>query len=201
MSGQNWVSLLNPSSPQSSGAGAALSTATTATLSPVTGIPSDPAQVYQEGAYQGWAPGLLIRYTARGYITTTATTCNVTFLLAANKTNAGSNYVTLATTNAIATPAAANTGIQWKFEAVSRCTACATSGNTIATQGEISFGALAAQTILTATAQVWVSLPSASGETAAAVDTTQVQGLSLRGTLSGANATVQLTQWLVEAMC
>jgi hypothetical protein len=33
-----------------------------------------------------------------------------------------------------------------------------------------------------------------------AVDTTQIQGLSMRGTLAGANATVQLTQWLVEAM-
>jgi hypothetical protein len=200
MAGQQWVSLLTPNNPQASGAGTALSTATTATLSPVTGIPSDVAQVNAEGQYQGWYPGLLIRYTARGYITTTATGTTFTPFLAARVGNTGTTWVTLATTSGIGTPAAANTGIQWKFEALSRCTAIATSGATISTQGEISFGALIAQTILTATAQVWVGMPNASGESTAAVDTTQLQGLSLRGTLAGANATVQLTQWMVEAM-
>jgi hypothetical protein len=48
---------------------------------------------------------------------------------------------------------------------------------------------------------VMISGPNASGETASAVDTTQIQGLSLRGTLAGANATVVCTQWLVEALC
>jgi len=46
-----------------------------------------------------------------------------------------------------------------------------------------------------------ISGPNASGETAAAVDTTQIQGLSLRGTLAGANATIVCTQWLAEALC
>ena len=46
-----------------------------------------------------------------------------------------------------------------------------------------------------------LGLPNASGETAAAVDTTSIQGVSLRGTLAGANATIQLTQWFVEALC
>jgi hypothetical protein len=200
MSSQNWVSLLTPNTPQASGAGAALSTATTATLSPVTGSAADVAQVNAEGQYQGWSVGLLIRYSARGYVTTTSTGTTFTPLLAARVGNSGSTYVTLATAAGIGTPAAANTGIQWKFEALSRCTAVATSGATVSTQGEFSFGALVAQTILTATAQVWVGMPNASGETAAAVDTTQLQGLSLRGTLAGANATVQLTQWMVEAM-
>jgi len=32
------------------------------------------------------------------------------------------------------------------------------------------------------------------------VDTTQLQGISMRATLAGANATIQLTQWIVEAL-
>jgi hypothetical protein len=200
MSNQNWVSLLIPGTPQASGAGAALSTATTATLSATTGSGADVAQVNQEGQYQGWYIGMLVRWTARGYITTTATSTTFTPLLAARVGNTGSTYVTLVTASAITTPAAANTGIQWKLEALSRCTNVATSGATVSTQGEFSVGALAAQTILTATAQIWVAMPNASGETAASVDTTQLQGLSMRGTLAAANATVQLTQWLVEAL-
>jgi hypothetical protein len=200
MSSQNWVSLLSPPTPQASGAGAALSTAATATLSPVTGSAADVAQVNPEGQYQGWYVGLLIRVLARGFITTTATGTTFTPLLAARVGNAGSTYVTLATGPGISTPAAANTGIQWKLEALIRCTSVATSGNTVSAQGEIEFKPLAAQTILTASAETTVGLPNASGETAAAVDTTQLQGISMRGTLAGANATVQLTQWLVEAM-
>jgi len=200
MSSQNWVSLLNPRSPHGSGAGAALTTATTATLSPVTGPGADVAQVNQEGQFQGWDVGLLIRVTARGFITTTATGTTFTPLLAARIGNSGSTYVTLATGPGISTPAAANTGLQWKLEALLRCTACANSGNTVSSQGEFEVLPIAAQTILTASAVTKVGLPNASGETAAAVDTTTVQGLSMRGTLAGANATVQLTQWLVEAM-
>jgi hypothetical protein len=200
MSGQTWRGLLTPNTPQGSGAGAALSTATTATLSPVVGSGGDVAQVNQEGQYQGWYAGLLMVVLARGFITTTATGTTVTFLLASRLSNTGSTYVTLATTAGISTPAAANTGIPWKLEALIRCTAIATSGSTVSTEGEMLIGAIAAQTILTATAGVNVSLPNASGETAAAVDTTSVQGISMRGTLAGANATVQLTQWVVEAI-
>ena len=200
MANQTWVSLLNTASPQASGAGAALSTAATATLSPTTGSTADVAQVQPAGQPYGWYAGLNIRWTARGFVTTVSTAGTLTFLLAARVGNAGSTYVTLATTAAINTPAAANTGIQWKVEGLSRCTGVATSGNTISTQGEISFGALAAQTILTATAQVWVGLPNASGETAAAVDTTQLQGLSLRCTQATSTCTVQLTEWVVEAL-
>jgi hypothetical protein len=197
---QNWVSLLNPDSAQASGAGAALSTATTATLSPVTGGTADVAQVNPAGQYLGWKAGLLIRVTARGYITTTATSTTATWLLAARVGNTGSTYVTLATSAGITTGTGALTGLQWKLEGTVRCTGIATSGNTVSTQGELSIGASAAQTIGTATPQIWVGLPNVSGETAAAVDTTQLQGLSLRGTLAAANATVQLTQWLVEAL-
>lgn len=200
MTNQNWVSLINPASAQSSGAGAALSTAATATLSPTTGSTADVAQVNPEGQYQGWEAGMKIRVSARLFVTTVSTAGTLTFFLASRVGNAGSTYVTLATTSAVSTPAAANTGIQGKIEAFIRCTGLATSGNTVSTQGEVTFGALAGQTILTATAQVWVGMPNASGETAAAVDTTQLQGISLRCTQATSTCTVQATQWVVEMM-
>jgi hypothetical protein len=204
MGSQNWVSLLNPASPQASGAGTALTTATTATISPVTGSGADVAQVQAPGPYPGaWYDGLLVRVTARGYITTTSTSTTATFLIASRVGNTGSTYVTLATTAGLATSTTAITGAQWKLEALIRCTATpATSGNTVSTQGEmyISQNPSTSQTINTASAGVNLYLPNASGETAAAIDTTQLQGISMRATLAGANATVQLTQWLVEAL-
>lgn len=203
MSYQEWVSLIVPSTPQATGAGTVLNTATTATLSPVTGGSADVAQVNSEGAFQGWSVGMLILVIARGFITTTTTSTTATFLLAARVGNTGATYVTLATTAGITTGTTALTGIQWKCEALIRCTNVATSGNTVATQGELTLTNNAtAPTInaVTNAVQLQAGLPAVSGETNAAVDTTQIQGLSLRGTLAGANATVQLTQWLVESL-
>lgn len=202
MSYQEWASLITPSTSQGSGAGAVLNTATTATLSPVMGNGADVAQVNYEGSFQGWQQGMQIRVLARGYITSTTTSTTATFLLATRVGNTGSTYVTLATTAGMATSTTAITGAQWILNALIRCTAVATSGSTVATQGEIhiSPNPATAQTLNTASAGVDLMLPSASGETNAAVDTTQVQGLSMRATLAGANATIALTQWMVESL-
>ena len=210
MASQSWVSLLNPGSPYASGAGAVLNTAVTATISPVTGLATtaDVAVVGASGQPLGWYPGLLIRVTARGFLTTTATSTTATLFLAANKGNTGT-FVTLATAPGITTSTTVLTGLQWKLEALIRCTAVAVSGNTVSTQGEL--GLLGVSTapaaepnpvVLTGAQSLasTIPLPLASGETAAAVDTTQLQGICMRGTLAGANATVQLTQWLVEAL-
>jgi len=166
------------------------------------GSGADVAQVNFEGAFQGWEVGMQIRVLARGFITSTTTSTTATFLLASRVGNTGATYVTLATTAGMATSTTAITGAPWKLEALIRCTAVATSGNTVATQGElrISPNPATSQTLNTASTGVELYLPNASGETNAAVDTTQVQGISMRATLAGANATIQLTQWLVEAM-
>jgi hypothetical protein len=200
---QSWVSLLNPASPQASGAGAALSTTTPSTISPVTGSSADVAQVQPAGQPYGWYPGLLVRVTAQGFITTTGTSTTATFLLAARAGNSGSTYVTLATTAGIATGTGSLTGLPWELDALIRCTSVATSGNTVSTQGSLEFtNNVTAPSIGAVTNGVMLlaGLPATSGETAAAVDTTQLQGISMRATLAGANATVQLTQWLVEAL-
>jgi hypothetical protein len=205
MANQSWVSLLNPASPQASGAGAILNTATTATISPVAGgaNASDVAQVQPAGQPYGWYPGLLVRVTAQGFITTTATSTTATFFLASRVGNAGTTWVTLATSAGIATGTGALTGIPWTLTSIIRCTSIATSGNTVSTQGQLSMTHNTTAPTLGATSgsvDLSAYLPASSGETAAAVDTTQLQGISLRGTLAAANATVQLTQWLVEAM-
>jgi hypothetical protein len=203
MANQSWVSLINGGSPQASGAGAALNSATTATLSPVTGLGSDVAQVQPAAQPYGWYSGMLIRVTATGFITTTATSTTATFLLASRVGNSGSTYITLATTAGITTGTAVLTGVPWTCNAIIRCTGVATSGNTISTLGCIGFTMDTTAPSLGATthgAELNAYMPSTSGETAAAVDTTQLQGISLRATLAGANATIQLSQWLVEAL-
>jgi hypothetical protein len=201
MAYQDWVSLINNSS-QGLGAGTALNTAATATISPVSGSAADVAQV-NPAAAGGWYQGMAIRWTARGFITTTATSTTATFLMAARVGNTGSTYVTLCThAMVLNTGTAVFTGVPWMSHGLIRCTAIATAGNTVSSQGEIYVSAnpATAQTINTASLGVNLYMPSASGETAAAVDTTQLQGISMRATLAGANATIQLTQWLVEGL-
>jgi hypothetical protein len=205
MANQSWVSLLNPASPQASGAGTGIVTsATTATISPTTGAGAtvDVAQVQPAGQPYGWYAGLLIRITAQGYITTTGTANTYQFFLRANKGNSGT-YTTLATTAVIGGTTTVYTGLPWTVSAIIRCTSIATSGNTVSTMGQFEVTHnTTAPTIGAATASVDLSafMPSASGETAAAIDTTQLQGIGLACTTSAAQGTVQLTQWLVEAL-
>jgi hypothetical protein len=203
MANQNWVSLISGAASLNSGAGAVLNTATTATISPVTGASADVAQVQPGGQYLGFYDGLLIRVTARGFITTTGTSTTATFLLASRVGNTGSTYITLATSAGIATGTGTLTGVPWQLDGTIRCTEVATSGNTISTQAKLNFpNNVTAPSIgaVTNGVELVAFLPSVSGETAAAVDTTQLQGISMRATLAGANATIQLTQWLVEAL-
>ncbi len=198
MADQDWVS----SFPQSDqipfgGPGTALSTAATATISPMpTGATAD----YNKAvAGQDWRPGKIIRVTARGFITTTGTSTTATFFLATNIDNTGTTYVTLATTAGFATGTGALTGLQWDLLANIRCTAVATSGNTLSTQGMLKIATTLTPTMVTASGLV-VGIPNASGESVAAVNTMRTQGIALRATLAGANATIQCTQWILELM-
>lgn len=203
MAYQDWVSLVNDSV-QAIGAGAVLNTAATATISPTTGVgvTADVAVMPAASSPGGWDVGMAIRYTARGYITTVATSGTLTFLLAANKTNNGT-YTTLATTAGITTGTTVLTGLQWKLEAVTRCTAVASAGNTLSTQGELTImNNVTAPTLNAQTNGVLLvaAMPNVTGESAAAIDLTQVQGLCLRCTQATSTCTVQLTSWLVEQL-
>jgi hypothetical protein len=210
MANQTWVSLLNPGL-TSTGPGAVFTeSATTATISPQTSTSNQDYAVVQPGGQQfGWYPGMLVRVTARGLITTSTTTGTLTVSVRANKGNAvaAASNVVLATAVGITTGTTAVTGIQFKLEAILRCTAVASSGSTVSTQGELNlFNALAAvpanPVALSASPPPGFSLPlpNISGETAAAVDTTQLQGIQLCATATAASGSIQCTQWLVEAL-
>lgn len=206
MASQSWVSLVNAGSV---GPGTAVTTATTATLSPCQAgaLSADVAVINAGGQPLGWYPGMLLRVTAQGILTTTTTSGTVTFFLAHNKANAGSTYTTLVTAAGITTGTTALTGINWTLEALVQCTAVASSGNTLSTQGKLSLGntgaALPANpTALSASPPpgFYLPLPNSAGPTAAAADTTGLAGVGLRVTQATSACTIQCTQWLVEAL-
>lgn len=189
MSSQGWISLLDSATTFQTASGAALSTATTATISPQAAGSKDftlPANFF--------VPGLTLRITAQGFITTTGTQTTLTVLLAT------STPTTLATSGGILTGTGTLTGLPWHLDAFITCTAIGSSGNTLTTQGVLFIGTtVTGYTIPTANCML-VGLPAASGGTAAAIDTTSAQGICLRATLAGANATIQCTNWDIEAL-
>jgi|ERR1700733_1312168 len=205
MASQSWVSLINAGSPRATGAGTALSTAATATISPcqAAALTADVATVNPDGQPLGWYPGMIVRVMARGYLTTTGTSTTATWLLRANKGNSNS-YSTLATTVGLTTGTGSVTGLQWHMDATIRCTAVGsgTSGS-LSTQGwlEVSTSVPANPVALGSAGNTVLPMPNITGETALGFDSTQITGIGLAGTLAGANATVQCTQWLVEALC
>jgi hypothetical protein len=211
MASQDWVSCLTPG-PHASGAGASATlSASTFCLSPQTGVSNQDVVVLNAAPF-GWNPGLLIRVTARGFYTCSGTTGTLTFSIRANKGNsvAVASNTSLLTHGGITTGASAFTGMQWKLEALLRCTGVAASAvNTVAAQGEISFqgltstpGLVASPFALTGAASVAAAfpMPNISGETVTQYDTTQLAGLQLAAQATAAQGTLQCTQWLVEAL-
>lgn len=206
---QNWVSLLNPDAyPSGSGAGTSLTlAASTQQASPTLNTGIDVAQVNPFGQYLGWRPNMLIRITARGLYTSTATTGTLTPLVRLNKGNPSTAaYTTVVSGAGITTPSAAIT-VQWWMHCLLRCTAIASSGNTVSGQGEfcipnnataptmnVAAGSLASSVVLQS------SMGTSGAETAAAIDTTLVQGIGFAVTGTAAQGTFQVTQWLVEAL-
>ena len=192
---QGWTQLLNSDSPWQTTVGTALSTATTATVSPQAPTAKDFA-VATSYLY----PGAVLRLTAQGLLTTTGTTTTATIFAAA-----GATPTTLATPVGITTGATIISGIQWWMLLMCRIVATASTGTTIQSQGWLNLGnsgaAVPANPIaLTATPGMTLPMPNASGETAAAIDTTVAMPVMIRGTLAGANATIQCTQFFIEHM-
>jgi hypothetical protein len=184
--------LLNWGAPWQTTNGTALSTATTNTISPQETGPKD-FSVATNYLYVGACFILL----AAGFITTTATSTTATIFPAA-----GTGPTTLATPVGITTGTTVITGIQWDLMCKLRITALASTGNTINSQGWLKLGNSGAGVpanpiALTANAGMHLPMPNASGETSAAVDTSVAMPIVLRGTLAGANATIQCTQFQI----
>lgn len=196
MAQQPWSQLVNWGAPWQTTTGTALSTATTATISPQAAGAKD----FVVSASQFIYHGAVFRLSAQGFLTTTATSTTATIAVAA-----GATPTVLATANGITTGTTVVTGIQWELKLICRIVAIAASGNTIQSQGYLEIGnsgaAVPANPIaLTATPGMKLPMPNASGETAAAVDTTTNMAMMVRGTLAGANATIQCTQFLIESL-
>lgn len=184
--------LLNWGAPWQTTQGTALATATTNTISPQAAGPAD----FSVGTNYLYT-GACFLIEAEGFITTTATSTTATIFLAA-----GTGPTTLATAVGITTGTTVITGLQWSMRAKARVTAIASTGATISTQGGLllhnSGAAVPANPIvLTTGTGLHLPMPNASGETAAAVNTTIAMPIMLRGTLAGANATIQCTQFQV----
>lgn len=187
MAAQSWVSLLDGSTTYQTSSGTLLNTATTATISPQQAGSKDftlPANFFY--------PGCSLRITAQGFITTTGTQTTLTVLLAT------STPTTLATTAGILTGTGSLTGLPWRLDAFITCTAVGSTGNTLLTQGSMIIALSTASPTIPTSNTMIVGLPSASGGTASAIDTTSAQGICLRATLAGANASIQCNNWDIE---
>jgi hypothetical protein len=197
---QGWNQLLNADAPWQTTTGTNLTTATTATISPQAGGAKDYV-VATSYLY----PGAVFRCIAQGFLTTTGTSTTATIFIAA-----GATPTTLVTPSGITTGTTALTGLQWYWESYHRVTAIASTGNTISSQGYLHLAVVlaATPTVLGAPQNLTtvgagglrLPAPNASGETAAAIDTTSNMAIMMRGTLAGANATVNCSQFFVEQL-
>jgi hypothetical protein len=192
---QTWVNLLNAGPPWQTTAGTALSTATTATISPQAPGPQDFVLPGQPGGTQ-WYPGMTLRVKARGTITSGGTASNLTVLLACGVS--GTLATTLSTTAAIALGTGSLTALAWKLEANVECTAIGSTGNTLSTEGELLIGITSASPALATANGLVVGLPL----TALAFNTyTPATALGLRATLSAAFGSILCNQFTIEQLC
>lgn len=185
--------ILNWGRPWQTAAGTVLNTATTATISPQATGPAD-FNIGTQYLYYG----ATLRVTATGILTTTATSTTATIFLAA-----GTTPTTLCTPPGITTGTTVLTAIQWRWMSYHTVTEIAASGNTISSFGFLKLlnagAALPANpSTLTASGGLDLPAPASGGDTVAAVNTTVAMPMMMRGTLAGANATIQCNRFLIE---
>lgn len=182
MSAQGWVSMLNDQ--WQIGAGTALNTATTATISPQNATSKD----YLISPYE-WRVGKCLKVFGSGILSSGGTASNLTIFLAA-----GGTPTTLSTTPAMALGTGSITNAPWHMWARIRCLAVASSGNTLETEGTILYANTAAPSFTTANAGV-LDLPL----TSAAIDLTTSCALMLRATLSAAFGAITCQTFFISS--
>jgi hypothetical protein len=186
--------LLNWGSPWQTATPTPLNTAVTQTISPQGVGPQDFAVATAYLYY-----GSTLRVTASGWLTTTATSTTATIFLAA-----GTTPTTLCTPPGVTTGTTVITQVQWRWMSYHTIIqAGASTGNTISSFGFLKIlnagAALPANpSALTATGGLDLPAPASGGDTLAAVNTSVAMPLMMRGTLAGANATVQCNRFLIE---
>jgi hypothetical protein len=191
MASQTWCNLLNAGAPWQTTQGVAITTATTAALSPQAPTGQDFMLPGQANGLQ-WYAGMSLRVRARGTATTGATTANFTWLLAIGVS--GTLATTLLTTAAVVMGATTVGPLAWKLDASIDCTAVGSTGNTLKGDGHILIGDTTTPALLTANT-VMINLPY----TATAFNTyTTGTCIGLRGTLSAAFGSYQCNHFAVE---
>lgn len=199
MASQSWGNLLNAGPPWQTTQGTALSTATTATITPQA-AGSTAQDFILPTQYNGiqWYPGMTLKLEAGLTLTTGGTTTSMTFLVSCGVS--GTLATTLSTTAAVVMGAGSLTGIEAILTAYIRCTALSVSAATLSCEGQVaipSVGGATGQTLGTTTGML-VSLPY----TASSFNTyTAATALGLRGTLSAAFGSMQCNTFLIWQTC
>jgi hypothetical protein len=198
MASQSWVNLLNAGAPWQTTNGTALATsAATATVSPQAPTGQDFVLPGQPGGLQ-WYAGMTLRIRARGSFNSAGTTSNATLFLACGVS--GTLATTLTTTGAYTLGAGSLTGMCWRLDALLRCLAIGSTGNTLSCGGDVYVDQTAGSNAGNITTAAGVMLGMA--ETVTAFNTyTAGTALGLRGTLSAAFGTIQCNQFTVEQLC
>lgn len=198
MANQTWSNLLNYGPPWQTTNGTLLTTsATTATITPQAPTTQDFILPSQYNGLQ-WYAGMTLRISARGSFNSGSTTSNATVFLAIGVS--GTLATTLTTTGAYTLGAGSLTGMVWRLQAVVRCLAVGTSGNTLSAGGDIITDTTVGSNTgnITTANTIMLGMP----ETTTAFNTyTQGTAMGLRGTLSAAFGGIQCNQFLIEQIC
>lgn len=191
MAQQTWANLLNHGVPWQTAQGTALTTATTATISPQAPTGQDFMLPGQDNGLQ-WYQGMSLRIRARGTLTTGGTTANFTWILAVGVS--GTLGTTLCTTAAVVMGGTTVGPVAWNLQAAVDCIAIGSTGNTLTADGNVVFGNTTTPALATANAVI-VNMPF----TSTAFNTyTGGTCIGLRGTLSAAFGSYQCNHFAVE---
>lgn len=196
MANQSWVNLLNTGAPWQTAQGTALSTASTATISPQAPGPQDFVMPGQANGLQ-WYQGMSLRVKARGIIGTGGTASNLTVFVAAGVS--ATLATTLSTTAAIALGTGSLTNLRWRLEAQIDVVGLRTDANPfLATSGELIVGNTSASPAIATANGLVVGLPYTTVNGSTLSPYTAATALGLRATLSAAFGSIQCDRFLIE---
>lgn len=196
MARQNWVNLLNYGKPWQTTQGAALTTATTATISPQAPGPQDFVLPGQDGGLQ-WYEGMSLRLKGKGIIGTGGTASNLTVFVAAGVS--GTLGTTLSTTAAIALGTGSLSSLPWELDAQVDCTNLRTDASAAFTcSGDLWIGTTSTSLAIATANGLVVKLPHTSTNGSALSPYTAATAIGLRATLSAAFGSIQCDRFTIE---
>lgn len=196
MASQSWANLLNAGPPWQTAQGTQLATAATAVISPRATGPQDFILPGQPNGLQ-WYQGMQLRVRARGNAASGGTTSSLTVAPAIGPSGGATGLTTpLCTTAAVVLGATTLTSLMWRLEADITCTAVASSGATLVSDGVMMISDTAVPALVTANT---VTIPLPWAATSFNVYTTGT-AIALNATLSAAFGSIQCNRFTVEQL-